>query len=68
MLREWRPQRLVGLAAVILFAVIANAAVTGVLSDVEGRYQDRVVWLLPLLAGVLLLTWFDRRNLGPNSP
>jgi hypothetical protein len=61
-LRERRPLRLVGLAAVILFAVIANAAVTGILSEVQGRYQSRVIWLLPLLAGVLPLTWFDRRR------
>ncbi len=60
--------RLVGLAAIIVFVVIANAAVTGILSNVEDRYQSRVIWLLPLLAGVLLLTWFDRRRLVPPVP
>jgi hypothetical protein len=63
-LREQRSLRLAGLAAVILFSVCANAAVTGILSDVEGRYQSRVIWLLPLLAVVLVLTWFDRRSRG----
>lgn len=47
--------QLVGLTAVTIFAVVANAFVTGVLSDVDDRYQARVVWLLPLLAGVFLL-------------
>lgn len=58
--RGWS-RRLVGLAAVIIFVVIANAAVTGVLSNVEDRYQSRVVWLVPLLAGVMVLEWLDRR-------
>ncbi len=52
-----RSRRLVGLALVIFFTVIANAFVTGALSTVEDRYQSRVVWLLPLLAGVLALDW-----------
>lgn len=58
--RGWS-RRLVGLAAVIIFVVIANAAVTGVLSNISDRYQSRVVWLVPLLAGVMVLEWLDRR-------
>jgi hypothetical protein len=52
--------RLRGLCVVITFAVIANALITGVLSNVDDRYQSRVVWLLPLLAGVLLFESLDR--------
>lgn len=52
-----RPPRLVGLGVVIVFTLIANAFVTGVLSTLEERYQSRVIWLLPLFAGILLLDW-----------
>ena len=54
--RRWT-FRLVGLALVIIPAVLANAFVTGVLSTVEDRYQSRVVWLIPLLAVVLAFAW-----------
>ncbi len=56
-----RSRRVIGLTAVIVFVVIANAAVTGILSNVEDRYQARVIWLVPLLAGVLVLEWLDYR-------
>jgi hypothetical protein len=52
-----RCPRLAGLSLVIVSTVIANAFVTGILSMVENRLQSRVVWLLPLLAGVLVLDW-----------
>src|SRR5260370_23252648 len=54
--RQWS-RRVVGLTAIIVFVVIANAAVTGILSNVEDRYQARVIWLVPLVAGVLVLAW-----------
>lgn len=59
--RMWgrRSPRLAGLGLVIVFTVIANALVTGTLSMVENRFQSRVIWLLPLLAGVLILDWLD---------
>jgi hypothetical protein len=44
---------------VIVSTVVANAFVTGILSMVENRFQSRVIWLLPLLAGILVLDWFD---------
>jgi hypothetical protein len=50
-----RPARLIGLSAVVIFVVIANAFVTGVFSNVEVRYQSRVIWLMPLLAILLAL-------------
>ena len=59
--QAWTP-RVIGLATIIGFVVIANAAVTGVLANVEERYQARVIWLVPLLAIVLGLTWLDQRS------
>lgn len=58
--RLWS-RRLIGLTAIITTAVIGNAAVTGNLSNVEDRFQARVIWLVPLLAGIFILTWLDRR-------
>lgn len=57
--RLWRrrPIRLIVLTAIIFSTVLLNALVTGVLSGAEDRYQSRVIWLLPLLAGLLLLDW-----------
>ena len=57
--RGWS-SRLVGLTTVIIVAVIGNAVVTGVLSNVEDRYQSRVIWLVPLLAGVLASVLWSR--------
>jgi len=62
--RLWRrrPPRLIGLSVVIVPMVIANGFVTGILSMVEDRFQSRVIWLLPLLAGVFVLEWLDHRT------
>lgn len=43
-------------AFLIIFGIVANAAVTGILSTPHDRYAARVIWLLPLLAAVLFLT------------
>jgi hypothetical protein len=53
----WRRShiRLLGLSAIVLSAVVANAFLTGVLSVADSRYQVRVIWLLPLLAILVLL-------------
>ncbi len=61
-------RRLVGLAAVVAFVVVANAAVTGVLSNVEDRYQARVIWLVPLLAGIVASTWAGERRRDGSAP
>lgn len=60
--RIWRnrPARLIGLGIVIVSTVVANALVTGTLSMVEDRLQSRVVWLIPLLAIILVLDWFEQ--------
>jgi hypothetical protein len=59
--RRGRP-RVFGLTAVIVFVVIANAFVTGVLANVEDRYQGRVIWLVPLLAAAFLMEWRGARG------
>lgn len=53
-------RRLAGLAAIAIFVVIANAAVTGILSNVQGRYGSRVIWLLPFLAALILFALIRR--------
>jgi hypothetical protein len=50
--RHWR---ILGLAAIVLPVVIANAFVTAVLAEVDSRYQSRVIWLVPLTAGLMAL-------------
>jgi hypothetical protein len=52
--------RLAGLSLVIAATVIGNACITGVLSQPNHRFQCRVMWLVPFLAGVLLLDWLAR--------
>ena len=59
--RRGRP-RVFGLTAVIVFVVIANAFVTGVLANVEDRYQGRVIWLVPLLAAAFVMEWRGARG------
>ena len=59
-----RPARLMGLTVVVIFVIIVNAFVTGVFSNVEDRYQSRVIWLLPLLAILFALEWLDHCRQG----
>jgi hypothetical protein len=60
----WRRHspRLAGLVFLIAASVIANALVTGVLSVVDDRYGCRVIWLIPLLAGLFVLDWLHQRE------
>ena len=46
---------LLAFAVVLIGGVVANAAVTGILSTPHDRYQARVIWLIPLLAMIVLL-------------
>jgi hypothetical protein len=57
--RRWR---LLGLVAIIVPVVIANAFVTAVLSEVDSRFQSRVIWLIPLAAGLTAMELLDRRK------
>jgi len=55
-----RRGRILGLVAIVVSVVIANALVTAVFSEVDSRYQSRVIWLIPLLAGLIamdMLSW-----------
>ena len=55
----WRRHspKIAGLSVVIVSMVVGNALVTGVLSMVEGRFECRVIWLIPFLAGMCILDW-----------
>jgi hypothetical protein len=57
-----RSPRLAGLTIVIIFTVISNAFITGVLSGIDDRYQSRIIWLIPFLAGVFLIHWLQHRR------
>jgi len=54
------PSRLASLTSVVAFVVVVNAAITGVLSMPEDRFESRVIWLVPLLAGLFVTAWFTR--------
>jgi hypothetical protein len=49
------------LAAVVLAALLGNAAITGVLSNPHDRYQSRVAWLAVAAAWTVLGRWLARR-------
>jgi hypothetical protein len=57
--RQWN---LIGLAAVVLFILPANAFLGGVVSCVAPRYQGRIAWLAMLLAGLMIAAWSTRNE------
>ena len=57
-----RPPRLVGLSLVIACSVIANSLFAGTLSMVTGRFECRVIWLIPLFAGLCFFKWQATRK------
>ena len=50
------------LAVVIVTVVVGNAGLTGPVSMVDDRFEARVIWLVPLLAGLLLFTAIEGRR------
>jgi hypothetical protein len=50
----WLRQRwqVLGLIAIVVPTVFANAIVTAVLSESDSRYQSRLIWLIPLTAAL----------------
>lgn len=57
------------LILVLLFGLLANAAICGILAGVYGRFQARIVWLLPLTAGLLIpLLIRSQRSTSPPPP
>jgi len=64
----WRRNpRLIALTAIVIPTIVCNAALTGILSDVDGRYQSRVVWLIPLLALLAIASVIDRQPQPPRT-
>jgi len=59
----WRrhAKSLPGLALVVFSTVVLNALLTGALSIVDERYQCRVIWMIPLLAGICVIDWLEQR-------
>jgi len=64
-----QPQELVRLVSWVVFGVIANAAVCGIMSGPHDRYQARVAWLIPALALIahfqIYRTWWERKLRWP---
>ncbi len=56
LLRGRMPRRLVELAVPMMGMVVANAVVTGVMSMPDDRYEARVIWMIPLIAVLCVLT------------
>ncbi len=52
----WRDRRLRALIGLVLVALIVNAAVCGALSAPSERYQSRMIWLVPFLLILAVLT------------
>ena len=50
-----RPEAL--LAAMLFLALVGNAAICGVISSPNDRYQARLVWLAPLTIGLTITSW-----------
>lgn len=48
--------RLEGMVLVCLSGVLANALICGIMASPYGRFQARIVWLLPMLAIYIFLT------------
>jgi hypothetical protein len=56
--RRWQ---VLGLIAILVPTVIANAFVTAVLAEADSRYQSRIIWLIPLAALLIALDLLTRR-------
>jgi hypothetical protein len=52
---------------IVLFAILLNAFVCGAMSDPFARYQTRVIWLIPLLAGLFFLVGLPSRAAASNA-
>jgi hypothetical protein len=56
------------LAVVTLLGILVNAFVCGALSEPYERYQARVVWLIPLLAGLIYFRLRQQAGAVETSP
>jgi hypothetical protein len=50
------------LGLVIISALVLNALFTSETFMLENRFQSRVVWLVPLLAAMCILSWRASRS------
>ena len=57
-------RRLVAAVLLVLLALVGNAAICGATSGPHHRYQARIAWLLPLMAGLCLVA---RSSHAPRS-
>ncbi len=53
--KHFADQSSAALAATCLLALLANAAICGIFSGPDPRYQSRIVWLAPFAAAVVFL-------------
>ncbi len=55
LLLRWQrlPAHTAALAVLVLLATLGNAGIAGALSGPAGRYQARIIWLLPFVSGAL---------------
>ena len=63
---SWRNGRrdLTSLALFVFLALLGNAFICGALSNPHDRYQSRLVWLAPLVVGMVSVTYRERWNRG----
>lgn len=62
------PREHVALVVFIGLGIIGNAAICGILSGAAGRYQSRVIWLLPLLAAASVIARLLRTRRYASGP
>jgi len=60
-LRVSLPENISSLLYFYLLLVLANAGLISILSVVVGRYQGRIIWLIPTIAFILLAQYFLRK-------
>jgi hypothetical protein len=65
--RKEGSQSLRGYCLCIVAAIIINAAICGALSGPKGRYQMRLVWILPVVAGAIVSRSPRHGNASTNS-
>lgn len=63
---SWRNGRpdLAALALFVFLALLGNAFICGALSNPHDRYQSRLVWLAPLVAGMIIVACRERPRGG----
>ena len=61
LLRMGRPD-LAALAFFVLIALLGNAFICGALSNPHDRYQNRLIWLAPLVVGMAVAAYWGNRQ------